>query len=93
MASPVITRPLYWHNQWYAGLIILDHSQLGLFGALLRGNDARIVNGRAADLEEFIPASKIVGTSLKVLKPMHEHDNAIDAFLAFAKSKGFQEVR
>jgi len=94
MASPVITRPLHWHNHWYAGLIILDHSQLGSFGALLRGNRARIVNARVADLEEFIPASKIVGTSLNVLKPMQERDNALDAFIAFANKpeNGFEEV-
>ncbi len=80
MASPVITRPLYHDGRWVPGLVFLKSDPTG-YRIHLEGQVTRTLDG-----------APVVDERLAPLEPMHGRASAIEAFVAFAQSRGYEEV-
>lgn len=97
MSSPVITRPVFWDKKWYPAIIILhspdDIEQMLSAGIEITGENVIPRNqNNVPDLKKDIPISGIVGPKFRKSIPMKDHDNAIDAFIYYAKSKGYSKI-
>ncbi|MBN1547551.1 MAG: type III-B CRISPR module RAMP protein Cmr1 [Syntrophaceae bacterium] len=91
MASPVITRPIFYNERWRPAIILLP--RLSSLNARLRGKLAKYHQGQSTYLDVAIPNDQIENHKLSVLRPMNGKDNAIDALISFVLGKEFQEVQ
>lgn len=92
MASPVITRPIRNGKQWHAAVLILPHDHALAVNCVLSGKMAQSTSTGPQDLNAPISNSLIRGAnrgSLSPNDPMSGNNDAISAFIAFAKNKGW----
>ena len=97
MASPVLTRALCVEGRWRPAIIVLrpPAALAGLLPSLeatldIKGVDAK---GRTEDKQLAVSADRIVNSAFEKLEPMQGQSNALDALLAFARMKGFQDFK
>lgn len=73
MASPVITRPIFIHDAWQPGIIILRTDVLDTLEAQVMQNRKPVAQGQ-------IKNEQIRGSSLEKLSVMHGKSDALSAF-------------
>lgn len=91
MASPVITRPVFYEGRWCPALLLLRRP-IGL-RAILQGQRALWTGDGARDINVQISAGQIVNDHFSRLRPFGGCASIWDALISFAKKAGFQEVR
>lgn len=88
MAAPIITRPLWMDEKWHPAIIILNQRLPERMQVRLEGRNASLTGNLVHDL----PLTRVIDAALGKITPMRGKANAIEAFIAFAKSQGFTEV-
>ena len=91
MASPVITRPVFYEGKWCPGLMLL-HRPIELC-AVLQGHRALWTGGGATDLNLRVNADQIANDHFSRLRPFNSSVSIWDAFISFAKKAGFKEAQ
>lgn len=90
LASPVITRPLWFNEKWYPAVVVLNQPIPEGFQVRLEGKQA-LAGG--ADLSRDLPIKHIVGAALGELRPMRGKPSALEALVEFlTKERHFKEV-
>lgn len=90
LASPVITRPLWFGGKWRPAVIILPQHLPDGFKIRLEGKQA---HSGGADLSQDLSIDRVVHASLGNLQPMRGRPSALEAFVEFLTIQaGFQEV-
>ncbi|MGL4595469.1 MAG: type III-B CRISPR module RAMP protein Cmr1 [Thermoguttaceae bacterium] len=87
MASPVITRPVFYKGEWRAALLILNSPNKIM----------ESIDGVHVDSEERrYPASAIRNDDIRGIKAFEKSsgnaDNALDAFVDYAKANGYRNI-
>ncbi|MBV9122293.1 MAG: hypothetical protein JO112_02895 [Planctomycetes bacterium] len=80
MASPVITKALFFQGSWVPAVLLLPHDHALAVAAVLEGKQA-LPPGNP--LSRIVPNSQIVGPQQGRLTPMAGHGNAIEALIDF----------
>ncbi|EFC90531.1 CRISPR-associated RAMP protein, Cmr1 family [Dethiosulfovibrio peptidovorans DSM 11002] len=86
MSSPIITRPIFVDGSWRSGLFLLPPP----FLRALDLSGKWVSHGRSEEFKDSVETS-LEDTKAMNCKPMGGK-NVFDAFMAYAKSQGFQEV-
>lgn len=90
MASPVITRPLWFKGGWYPAVIILEQHLPSAFALRLQGELAQAGGG---NLEYDLSLDRVVNPAFGKLRPMYGHASALEAFIEYLRARaGFREV-
>lgn len=80
MASPVLTRPLFYEGKWCPAVIIIDPRLPNDFQAKLVGPKAK---ADGSDIDELVCASEIQGDAVRKLKTMRGKQNALEALAEY----------
>jgi CRISPR-associated protein Cmr1 len=96
MASPLILRPLFVPSSakkdvgtWVPAIIVLPNKHLETLTCQLKSDDELIPPGRKLVPNDLIRGPKL--SEINVLK-QNASDNALDAFLNYARKHGFRQV-
>lgn len=92
MASPIITRPIFYDGEWRPSIVILSDPISILRGAYLVGKQAKLEGHTSAALSEVVHEAQLKAPLNYPSSPTIGHRSVLEAFVEFIKARSFQEV-